>query len=70
MRNLVEAVEEEAAPELGNVSLRFLFQKDCDSQNSGVKISFFVKRSRQCCEERSSLAAEGPALFQVLYCPY
>ena len=41
MRNLVEAVEEEAAPELGNVSLRFLFQKDCDNQNSGLNISFF-----------------------------
>ena len=44
MRNLVEAVEEEAAPELGKVSFRFLFQKDCDNQNSGVKIGFFCEK--------------------------
>ena len=44
MRNLVEAVEEEAAPELGNVLLIFLFQKSCDSQNSGVNISFLCKK--------------------------
>ena len=63
MRNLVEAVEEEAAPELGNLSLRFLFQKDCDSQNSGVNISFFLYKGRGSAVKKGLLWQQRDRLF-------